>query len=116
MLTIHVESHIVQDTSWGGPMTFAVPSGPGGRARSLADRAARKENRARRTDLTVVSLRLLGLVEITQTRRIRFGACRLDDAFIRATIARAAVIARADRARTAGRSGSVESLRRWEVG
>ena len=68
MLTITLGSAALQDPSWGGPGTLAVPRGPDGRVRNTRHRSVREGGSTQRDAVSVLSLRLLGLVEITQTK------------------------------------------------
>ena len=59
MLTVRLGSVALQDPSWGGPE---------GRVRSVRCRGVRDGHSAQRDEVSVLSLRLFGLVEITQTK------------------------------------------------
>jgi hypothetical protein len=74
MLTVRLGSVALQDPSWGGPGTLTVPRGPEGRVRSVRCRGVRDGHSAQRDEVSVLSLRLFGLVEITQTRTSRRSA------------------------------------------
>jgi len=72
MLTITVGSIAAQDTSWGGPHVLPVPTARSRRAAQARHGAAREGARAPASGaVSLVSLRLLGLVEITRTRELR---------------------------------------------
>ena len=74
MLTITLGGIALQDPSWGGPRTLPVPSGPDGRVRNSRHRSVREGGSAQRDAVSVLSLRLLGLIEITQTKTSRRSA------------------------------------------
>lgn len=74
MLTITLGSVALQDPSWGGPGTLAVPRGPDGRVRRARCHGIRDGYSAQGDGVSVLSLRLLGLVEITQTKTSRRSA------------------------------------------
>jgi hypothetical protein len=68
MLTITLGSAVLQDPSWGGPGVLPVPGGPVRRVHSAGRHGVREGGRAQGEVVSVLSLRLLGLVEITQTK------------------------------------------------
>ncbi len=68
MLTITLGSVALQDPSWGGPGVLPVPRGLDGRVRSVRCHGVRDGYSAQGDEVSVLSLRLLGLVEITQTK------------------------------------------------
>ena len=75
MLSITVGSVALQDPSWGGPGTLAVPRGPdGGSERARRPHGIRDGCSAQGDGVSVLSLRLLGLIEITQTKTLQRSA------------------------------------------
>ena len=68
MLTITLGSVALQDPSWGGPGVLPVPRGPAGRVHSARYHSGREGGPAQGEAVSVLSLRVLGLVEITQTK------------------------------------------------
>jgi len=74
MLTITVGNELMQDVSWGGPRSLPVAGTERSRAGARWEAAVR-ENALRMAECPVsrVSLRLFGLIEITQTRAVRRG-------------------------------------------
>jgi hypothetical protein len=67
MLTIALGSAVLQDPSWGGSGVLPVPGGPIERVRGTRPHSVRGGH-AQGEVVSVLSLRLLGLVEITQTK------------------------------------------------
>jgi hypothetical protein len=68
MVTITLGSVALQDPSWGGPGVLPVPRGAVGRIHGARYHSVREGDRAPGEVVSVLSLRLLGLVEITQTK------------------------------------------------
>jgi hypothetical protein len=68
MLTITLGSTVLQDPSWGGSGILPVSRGAVGRVHSAGYHGVREGSRAQGEVVSVLSLRLLGLVEITQTK------------------------------------------------
>jgi hypothetical protein len=68
MITIRLGSVALQDASWGGPGVLPVARGPVGRVDGASYHSVREGGRAQQQVVSVLSLRLLGLLEITQTR------------------------------------------------
>jgi hypothetical protein len=72
MLTITVGRPIVQDLSWGGLQAVPVPVAARNRRAWRRSSAAWEGTGSRTEDaVTSLSIRLLGCVEITQTRTAR---------------------------------------------
>jgi len=74
MLTITLGSVASQDPSWGGPGVLPVPRKPTKRVHDVRYHSVREENRGHGGGVCVLSLRLLGLIEITQTRTSQYSA------------------------------------------
>ena len=68
MVTITLGSFVVQDPSWGGPGVVPVPRGPAVRVNAAGQDRILERDPAERDAVSVLSMRLLGLVEITQTK------------------------------------------------